>query len=83
MFKLTDRDLGVIAIVLLLIALMITLFPSSVAEAQGGGRCTACYTKYWNRGCSCYITQKVWRCTGWQRPRRTSGGGYNYHRYRR
>lgn len=74
----TNRLLLVIFVVLLIFAALITDI-----RAQGGGTCTATYIRYYGAACDCYITQKVWRCTGWQQPRSVSGSGHNYYQYRR
>lgn len=78
MWDRTNKVLLTVFVVLLIFAALVTDI-----HAQGGGRCTAYYTKYYNRECGCYVTVKRWACTGWQRPRRTSGAGYDYYRYRR
>lgn len=78
MWDRTNKVLLTIFVVLLIFAALITDI-----HAQGGGYCTAYYITYYDYGCRCYITAKIWRCTGWQQPRRSSGSGYNYYRYRR
>ena len=76
-----NRWLILVAAILLAVAMYITFVPE--IQAQGGGRCTATYVKYYSYSCRCYITQKVWRCTGYHQPRTTRSSGYNYYRNRR
>jgi hypothetical protein len=68
MWDTTNKRLAVVAAILLIIALLITIVPE--VQAQYGGRCYATYIRYYDRRCRCYITQKIWRCSGYVRPRR-------------
>jgi len=65
--KVVDALLMLLIVVIL--AGLVWMFLENIADAQGGGRCYATYIKYYNRSCRCYITEKVWRCTGYIRPR--------------
>ena len=74
---LTIRDLIVILAVLLLVAIMITLFP--IPAAAYGGGCTLVTVQYWSPEYGAYITTYEWDCpSSTMQPRSFQGYNYGY-----
>ena len=75
--RITNRDLAIVAAVLLLIALMVTLFPAPVSAQSG---CILVTVQYWSPEYGCYITTYQWQCpSSTMQPRSFhSHSNYNY-----
>ena len=58
-----------ILVTVVILSILLVVIDVPTVQAQGGGRCRLVHISTWSRTCGCYISDWVWRCTGYVRPR--------------